>query len=57
MTNMLCFFENNHATYVDCMILSYAYIVKLVYACYGMDEHAFNAMNLHDVMSSMMFGV
>jgi hypothetical protein len=39
------------------MILRHAYIVKLMYACYGMDEHAFNATILHDVMSSMMFGV
>ena len=57
VTNMLCFFEDNHATYVVYMVLSYAYIVKLVYTCYGMDEHAFNAMKLHDVMFSMMIGV
>jgi hypothetical protein len=36
------------------MNLSDAYIVKLVYTCYELDEHAFNAIELHDVMFSMM---
>jgi hypothetical protein len=36
------------------MSLSDAYIVKLVYTCYGLNEHAFNAIELHDVMFSMM---
>jgi hypothetical protein len=45
VTNMKCFLENNHATYVDYIILRYDYIVKLMYTCYGMNEHAFNAIN------------
>ena len=47
-------FKINHALCVDYMILRHAYIVKLMYTCYGMNEHAFNAMKLHDVMFSMM---
>jgi hypothetical protein len=55
--NMLSFFDSYHAICDIYMDLRHASIVKLVYTCYGLDEHAFNAMNLHNVMSSMMFGV
>jgi hypothetical protein len=51
---MLCVFDNYHAIYVDYMDLRHASIDKLVYTCYGLNEHAFNAMELHDVMFSMM---
>jgi hypothetical protein len=57
MTNLLCFFNICHAINVDYMILKHADIVKLVWTCYGLDEHAFNAIKLHDVMYSMMIGV
>ena len=38
-------FEFDHALYDDYMVLSDAYVVKLMYTCYGMNEHAFNAIN------------
>jgi hypothetical protein len=39
------FLENNHATYVVYMVMRHACIAKLMYTCYEIDEHAFNAMN------------
>jgi hypothetical protein len=45
MANMLCNFKNNNAIYVVYMVMRHACIVKLMYTCYEIDEHAFNAMN------------
>ena len=45
VTNILCSLRTIMLYMLDYMNLRHASIAKQMYTCYGMNEHAFNAMN------------